>query len=529
MVSETVKSHCRSFAWYDITTTEIDNIIESLDSRKAPGADEVTVILIKKLKSWITPILCNLFNQSFYSGIYPNTLKVAKIISLHKGGTTTDPGNYRPISLLSIINKIFEKAIYTRVYTFLEKNNLINTSQFGFRQGHSTAMAISEFYERVLISQDQGKATVAVLLDLAKAFDSVNRSIVLYKLYKYGLRGSIWKLFNSYLEGRKQYVFNGLLRSSFTGVEVGVPQGAVLGPLLFLLHINDMKFSTNLKVLNFADDTLLYMCFDQTEGVEDIINQELEKINKWLLGNQLKVNTSKTKFMLFHPRSKIWGNLSTMKLKIGQSEYLEKVEQYKYLGLIIDSQLTWAPHIKHLTSKLAKTIGVLFRTRHYLNRQSLFIIFNSLFLSHLRYGIICWGRCNKTTMKPLMTLMNRAIRCILFLDQRESCTPYFLQNKILIIPDMLKLEIAKFMYCYNNNLLPTNFQKYFTRSNTIHHHFTRFSLNNFQIPNHNSNRGLRSLSYLGANLWSKIPDNIKFKPSLHAFSSNYKTLLLSSY
>ena len=116
-----------------------------------------------------------------------------------------------------------------------------------------------------------------------------------------------------------------------------------------------------------------------------------------------------------------------------------------------------------------------------------------------------------------------------FPDQRESCTPYFLQNKILIIPDMLKLEIAKFMYCYNNNLLPTNFQKYFTRSNTIHHHFTRFSLNNFQIPNHNSNRGLRSLSYLGANLWSKIPDNIKFKPSLHAFSSNYKTLLLSSY
>ena len=289
-----------------------------------------------------------------------------------------------------------------------------------------------------------------------------------------------------------------------------------------------MKFATDMKVLNFADDTLLYMCFNQVEGMEDKINQELEKINRWLLGNHLKVNATKTKFMLFHPRSKVWEN-STLKLKIGHSEHLAKVEEYKYLGLIIDSKLTWEPHVKYLTSKLAKTIGVLFRTRHYLNRQSLFVIFNSLFLSYLRYGIICWGRCSKTTMKPLTILMNRAIRCILFLDQRESCATHLSQNKILLIPDMLKLEIAKFMYCFNNNLLPANFQKYFTRSNTTHQHLTRFSLHNFQIPNHKSNRGLRSLGYMGANLWSKIPDSIKFKSSLHTFSSSYKTMLLNSY
>ena len=515
--------------WNDITEQEIIDIIRNLNPRKAPGHDEVSVVLIKKLIYLIAPILCSLFNQSFYAGTYPNYLKIAKVISLYKSGAKTDPGNYRPISLLSIINKIYEKAIYSRIYRFLEKNKLINSSQFGFRQGHSTEMAISEFYEKVLKSQDQGKATCAVLLDLAKAFDSVDRAIVLHKLYKYGLRGNILKLMSSYLENRKQFVYNGVLNSDLADVDVGVPQGAVLGPLLFILHINDMRFSTELEVLNFADDTLLYMCFKNPQDMEEKLNIELEKVNKWLCINRLKVNSSKTKFMLFRPRSQVWGNMDTLKLKIGQSANLEQVEQYKYLGLIIDSKLTWEPHVKYICSKLSKTLGVLFRTRYCLNRHSLFLIFNSLFLSYIRYGIICWGRCTKATMKPLVVMMNRAIRCILFLDNRETCTEFFAKNNILHIQDLFKLEVAKFMFRYNNNLLPTNFDNYFIKSNKIHSHNTRFSLHNFQIPNKKSNKGLQSLGYLGAKIWSKTPEAIKIQTSVHAFTRSYKSMLFKTY
>ena len=210
-----------------------------------------------KFNNLVSKVISELVNQAYYEGKYPNSLKLAKVIPIFKSGSKKLPGNYRPISILSNLNKIIEKVIYNRLYSFFTKNNVLNNSQFGFRANHSTVMALSEFVEGVLNRFDKGEAVCAILLDLSKAFDSVDRKILLNKLECYGIRGKMQLLIKSYLTERKQFVKFCGYESTCEKIHVGVPQGSVLGPLLFLIHINDLQNNTNLKVLNFADDTLL--------------------------------------------------------------------------------------------------------------------------------------------------------------------------------------------------------------------------------------------------------------------------------
>ena len=532
-ISQTItKQQQNSIVLQETTEAEVSAIISGLNSKKASGADELSITLLKKLNSLISPILSSLINESFKTGTYPDCLKIAKVIAIYKGGTKSCPGNYRPISLLSNINKIIEKIIYSRLISFFETYNIINMSQFGFRQGYSTTMAVAEFYEDILESYDKGKATCAVLLDLSKAFDSVNREILLFKLHKYGIRGNAWNLLHSYLNSREQFVFSNNDISSNAKVDVGVPQGSVLGPLLFLIHINDLSNSTNMKVLNFADDTLLYIHFDSPRNIGNVINSELENVSQWLNDNQLQVNCSKTKYLVFSPNSPKFESLSNLKLYVGINKEIERVSQYKYLGLIIDDQLTWNPHIKYIKGKLSQSLGLLYRTRKYLDRRSLILILHSLFISHLQYGILCWGRCSKTSMDPLLISMNKAIKCINFKDPRlreKETLKLFHKDKILQVNDMFKLELAKFMYKYYNRLLPANFNRYFTSVDSIHNYNTRASGKNYFVPRKDKTKGLSCLSYRGAKLWSEVPVVIKDNLSLPSFTFNYKKELLEKY
>ena len=241
------RNYYKSFAWFEVQDKEIGDIIKSLDSNKANGADNISVRVLKLINSNIAPIISKLVNLAFQEGRYPNCLKLAKILPIFKSGLKTVPGNYRPISLLSNINKIIEKTIYCRLYNFFTKFNVLNTSQFGFREGHSTTLALSEFVESTLSSFDEGNAVCAVLLDLSKAFDCVDRKILLNKLEYYGIRGQMLKLLESYLSERKQFVDFGGYVSTCKSIDIGVPQGSVLGPLLFLVYINNLQNNTTNK------------------------------------------------------------------------------------------------------------------------------------------------------------------------------------------------------------------------------------------------------------------------------------------
>ena len=288
-----------------------------------------------------------------------------------------------------------------------------------------------------------------------------------------------------------------------------------------------MQFSTSMNILNFADDTLFYMTFKTKLDMEIKLNSELTKISNWLNYNHLKLNTSKTKYMVFSPNSNIWRDLS-LRISIGEC-LLERVYEYKYLGLIIDTKLTWVPHIKYLSSQLSKTLGIMYRTRHYLNLQSLYLIFHSLFLSKIKYGILCWARASKTTLHPLIILFNRAIRCIHFCHNQENITHLLFKNGLIHIEDIFKLELGKFMFNYSKGFLPRNFNKYFTKTNTVHNYNTRQCNNNFFLPRKNKSKGQKSLSYLGPKLWSEIPDCLKNYHKISTFNFNYKKLLLNQY
>ena len=522
-------NYYNSFAWFEVHEKEISDIIKNLSSNKANGADNISVKILKLINCHIAPIICKLINLAFQEGRYPSCLKLAKVLPIFKSGLKTIPGNYRPISLLSNINKIIEKAIYSRLYNFFTKFNILNSSQFGFREGHSTTLALSEFVESTLSSFDKGNAVCAVLLDLSKAFDCVDRKILLNKLENYGIRGKMLKLLESYLTDRKQFVdFAGYV-STCEDIEVGVPQGSVLGPLLFLIYINNLQNNTTLKVLNFADDTLLYTTLKKNTYKRDnaYLNTELENVSKWLMDNKLKLNVNKTRYMLFHSgKMDIWKKIN-FDIIIGSST-IKKVNNYKYLGVTIDSNLNWSEHIEALKTKLLKTIGILYKTRYYLNQNSLYYIFNSLLMSHVRYGLLCWGRASRTKINEINKLINRAIRCIHFKSWKESVSSIKIAKKILDVENMFQYELGVFMHKFKRDILPINFKPYFTSINKIHNHSTRFSETNYYFPRVNSLYGSKSLSYLGCKVWEEIPRNLKEQNYLKAFQSGLKNVLLKN-
>ena len=289
-----------------ITKLEIEDIIDSLNSSKASGPFSIPIKLLKLLRSIVSDPICLLINDSFLRGQFPDKLKLAKTMPLHKKGSTLNMNNYQPISLLSVLSKIYEKIMYARLYQFLEKSELFYSLQFGFRAKHSTNHALISITETIKESIDNNTLGCGIFLDLRKAFDRVNHKILLEKLQHYGVRRMPFNWFQSYLTNRKQYVeVNG---ASFDVLDVmcWVPQGSVLGPLLFLIFINDLPaVCKKLKLYLFADDTNIYFESDSLDLMEKTMNEELKKVDKWLTTNWLALNVDKSHFALFHSSSNV--------------------------------------------------------------------------------------------------------------------------------------------------------------------------------------------------------------------------------
>jgi hypothetical protein len=414
--------------------------------------------------------------------------------------------------------------------SFFNKYNILNENQFGFRKGFSTTLAITEFYEQALMSLDKKQAVCAILIDLSKAFDSVSRKIVLFKLYRYGIRGNSYNLIQSYLQNRVQYVSCESISSEKVSVEVGVPQGSILGPLLFLVLINDLKTCTELNIINYADDTLLYHSFYNCNNIQFFVNKELVKVKTWLGKNHLKLNIGKTKLMFLNKKLDKFKSIGNIKITLDGTQKLEIVEHCKYLGIILDNELKWKSHIEHLNQRLSNVLRMLYRIRYYLPKTALLAISHSLFLSHINYGILCWGRAGKTTIDPITIMLNKLIKCINFKPYRYSnVNPLFYKDKILQANDIFKFELGKFLYKFNNNQLPAIFHNYFENLTNIHDYNTRGKKDNFYLERANSNMGLNTLKYMGVNLWRTIELSTKRSKSYALFSSNYRNDLLRQY
>ena len=301
--------------WKKTDVQEVLDIIKNAISlHKSPGCDNVPAVLIKWSSFVIAPLLVLLFNRFLDLGIYPNCLKTARVTSLHKGGERLIIENYRPISVLTHINKIFEKLIHARLNDFITEHNILENSQYGFRKKHSTSHGITHLHETIIEGLEKKKVCVALFIDLKSAFDTIDHDILIEKLDHYGVRGKALKLLSSYLKDRRQYVKGDDVESIILNVLCGVPQGSVLGPLLFIIYINDIvSCSSELTSLLFADDAVLILSHESIKYLEKKFNSEIGKLHHWFIANRLTLNLKKTKFMLFSKQQKKKQKQKTLK------------------------------------------------------------------------------------------------------------------------------------------------------------------------------------------------------------------------
>ena len=343
-------SQANSFMLFPVSAVEIENEITRLNSFKVSGPFSIPVCLLKLLKTCISFPLEFIFNLSFSSGYVPDQFKLADVIPVHKKDSVTCMNNYRPISLLSIFNKILEKLVYKRLITFIDKYNILYDKQFGFRRDHSTLHATLFITDKIQRAIEDGLFSCGIFLDFSKAFDTVDHNILLKKLTHYGIRDIANDWFASYLNNRRQYVTIGSTKSDDTLITHGVPQGSVLGPFLFLLYITDFSKCSNVFDFHiFADDTNLFYSNSNLAELESIVNYNLKMVSDWLMANKVSLNIDKTNFIVFHPPQKVKDHI--VKLIISNSEIMQE-KFIKYLGLLIDSHLSWKYHILNISKKI---------------------------------------------------------------------------------------------------------------------------------------------------------------------------------
>ena len=370
---------------------EVLNNINDLNTNKGTGPYSIPTNIFHLIKFAVSEPLVEIINLSFKTGIYIDDLKISKVIPTFKDkGCELEYINYRPISLLSNINKIIEKLMHERVYSFLEKFKCIYNLQFGFRKGHSTTHALIDLTEAIRKAIDENKFAVGVFIDLQKAFDTVDHKILLKKLDHYGIRGTANKWFESYLSNRQQFVTINDKHSSLKPMNFGVPQGSVLGPLLFLIYINDLHKAIHYSTTrHFADDTNLLISNHSPKQLRKQLNIDLKILTLWLKANKISLNSSKTEILIFkHPNKPLTYDLKL--LLDGKRLYPSKY--VKYLGILIDPHLTWNYHIKTLAPKLARATGMLAKLRHYVPHEGLRNIYFGIFASIMNYGSQIWGQ-----------------------------------------------------------------------------------------------------------------------------------------
>ena len=498
-----------------ISSLDCENLIASVKNTKS-GLDSLPTDILKKFKNEISKPLSKLINLSLSHSIFPNVLKLARITPIYKKGEDTNPSNYRPISCLPTFSKILEKHVVNQLRMFCKKNSIISNSQYGFQKNISTHDALVRLTEYLYNGLDDKMHNLSVLIDLTKAFDTVNIHTLLLKLQHFGIRGNPLRWFESYLQGRTQYVS---IRGSNSPIvplsSCGLPQGSVISPALFLFYINDLPTAIpNSHVTLFADDTTISFSQKTVNFLNNQCNENLTILQDWCLSNRLTINISKTELFTVSNRALSPGEVA---VTLGGSQ-LDVKSSCKFLGVTLDSKLTFGCHTDEVSNKISIYIGILYKIRNQLNTAAKMSFYYGLIYPSLNYNIIVWGGAYATHFENLIKLQKRAIRIIAGASFNQSTTPLFLKFNILKFVDIYKYNVGIYMF------------KQIEAGNFRTQHGLNTRNRNLAVPQfHRLSTTQHSITFQGPKFWNALPDSLKNLGKLPKFKIELKKYLVGLY
>jgi len=429
------------------------------------------------------------------------------------------------------VSKIIEKLVHKRVFKFLEKYSVLYKMQFGFRKNHSTKHALIDVTEKLKNALDSGDMSMGIYLDLKKAFDTVDHSILLRKLHHYGIRGHVNKWFESYLTDRRQFVQIEGSSSPCRNIDIGVPQGSVLGPLLYILYVNDIANSivddSRTQLMLFADDTNVILHGNDINELKINSENVLQKLYVWLCCNKLTLNVAKTNFCIFHrTRKKL--PIDCDKIKFG-CEYIQRVSNVRYLGMMIDDKLEWKCHFENLYKNLVKRSSTFKFIKNYVPHKCKKQLYYAYVYSRIIYGVEIYGAANKYLLNKLQRLQSKILKILYNKDWYTPTNDLHKSLSVLKVDDIMKLFVLKFVHACKTGEIPDIFKGYYRKRNEIHNLNTR-NKDKFEIPLCKSvYYGQRSLKYIGAKLYNELPSCITNSANHKLFISRTKNYFLSNY
>ena len=509
-----------SFKFKFTSDREIYETILKLDINKGPGVDNLDVKTIKSIAHIISPQLSKLFNLCICEGIYPQCLKVAKCIPVYKGSPLDPslPVNYRPISILTAINKTFEQTLHNQLSKYLEENNLLPKFQYGYRKQHNTSQAILDFTDSINEQTSNKQITIAIFMDLSKAFDTVDKTILRQKLMELGLNEYSTALIDSYVSNR-QFCMNSD-DTIYYDLKYGVPQGSILGPLLFIMYTYDMvDITPTNKVIVYADDTTVLVSGKSLTEAKQHCNDILTRFYNYFTMNKLSINASKTKFMIYKPlirrkkSRKILYDITNTKVEM-EGTILEQVKSIRFLGVIINDQLHWKDHKHYVYKKICKSIGLIYKCKHAMNENDCINMYKTFIEPFFLYAIEVWGHTVQTPTDILAHLQSKILR-ILFSCKRSDDAWEHNNGRILHIQELYQRTIKKLCIKQHMEILP----HYFTSNimpclnvSQLQNKITRIALEqmyNYKICIKKSNTYFKKNCY---KLWNSLPLSIKMLP-----------------
>lgn len=501
-----------NFKFHNVTNEYVFKQLRSISSNKATGLDDIPAKLLKLAAPYVSFALTHVCNLSLGKGIVPNEWKEARVTPIHKGGSKDDLNNFRPISVLPVISKIIERFVHDKLYSYLQYHNILSNVQSGFRPHHSTQTTLLDVTDNILKSMDNKKATAIVFLDLRKAFDSVNHDILLKKLKHVGVNDIEFKWFDSYLRGRKQStIFNGV-SSDKKSIDIGVPQGSILGPLLFCIFVNDLPATLSCKTTLYADDTaLMYSCNNVNEMC-NMLNENLSKVDSWLKENKLSLNVSKTKYMVCGTKHCI-DRFNNMEVKI-RNTVIERVESIKYLGVYIDEQLTWDINVTNICKKVSQRIGLISRLRKSVPLNVTKLLATSLVIPYFDYCNLVWYNCLQCSKSKMQVLFNRLARVLLNEGQRAHVSDMFDKLGWMTLDVRSNVNIACMVYKCLKGHAPSYLNVNFSHVSNYHAYNTKSNVGGcLKQYRAKTQSGQRTFHHRGVAAFNQLPANLRLSNS----------------